>query len=135
MGRRGRRTPPAYGWAVAATVLLADDDDRFRALVRSVLEDDDYTVVAEAADARTAVALAAEHRPAVVVIDLVLPGAVGLSAVRELRSADPPHEVVVLSSLFDPELEDETVELGAHYLDKTAGIDALEAAIDALDGR
>ena len=39
--------------------------------------------------------------------------------------------MIVLSSLFDPAVEQEAAELGATYLDKTAGLDALEAAIDA----
>ena len=113
------------------TLLLADDDDRFRGLVRTVLEDDGYVVLAEAADAPSALALAAEHHPDVVVLDLVLPGAQGLSAVRALRTAEPPQPVIVLSALFDPAVEQEAADLGATYLDKTAGVDALEAAIDA----
>ena len=113
------------------TVLLADDDDRFRGLVRSVLEDDGYPVVAEAADAASALDLARAHEPDVVVLDLVLPGADGLSAVRSLRGTEPPTPVVVLSALFDPAVEQEAGELGATYLDKTAGLDALEAAIEA----
>jgi two-component system chemotaxis response regulator CheY len=116
---------------VATTVLLADDDQRFRALVRSMLVDDGYDVVAEASDAEEVIALAAAHDPAVVVVDLVLPGAQGLSVVRALLAAAPTRPVLVLSSLFDPAVEQEAVELGATYLDKTAGVDALEAAIDA----
>jgi DNA-binding NarL/FixJ family response regulator len=116
------------------TVLLADDDDRFRGLVRSVLEDDGYPVVAEAADAASALDRAREHGPDVVVLDLVLPGADGLSAVRALRATDPPTAVVLMSALFDPMLEQEAGVLGATYLDKTAGLDALEAAIDATVG-
>jgi DNA-binding NarL/FixJ family response regulator len=96
-----------------------------------MLEDDGYDVVAEAADAATVVALAAEHEPHVVVVDLVLPGATGLSAVRALLAAAPSRPVLVLSSLFDPAVEQEAADLGATYLDKTAGVDALEAAIDA----
>jgi DNA-binding NarL/FixJ family response regulator len=115
----------------STNVLLADDDDRFRTLVRSVLEDDGYVVVAEASDAASTVALASEHRPDIVVLDLVLPGAEGLSVVRELRHAEPPSSVLVLSSLFDPAVEQEAAALGASYLDKTEGLDALEAAIDA----
>ncbi len=117
------------------TVLLADDDVRFRSLVRSVLEDDGYAVVAEADDADGAVALAVEHDPDIVVVDLVLPGATGLSAVRALRADRPGRAVLVLSSLFDPAVEQEARDLGAGYLDKTEGLDALEAAIDAHVGR
>jgi two-component system chemotaxis response regulator CheY len=118
----------------ATTVLLADDDDRFRGLVKLVLEDDGYDIVGEAADAPTAVALAAELRPDIVVLDLVMRGADGLSTVRELLEADPSRPLLVLSSLFDPEVEQEVARLGARYLDKTEGVEALEAAIDASVG-
>ena len=116
---------------MATTVLLADDDERFRSLVRSMLVDDGYDVVAEAGDAASTLSLAADLDPAVVVVDLVLPGAEGLSTVRGLLAAAPGRRVLVLSSLFDPAVEQEAAELGATYLDKTAGVDALEAAIDA----
>ena len=125
-----------YGWRVApTTVVLADDDERFRGLVCSVLVDDGYDVVAEAGDADGVLALAAEHDPDVVVVDLVLPGAQGLSAVRTLRADRPHRAVLVLSSLFDPAVEQEAQELGAGYLDKTEGLDALEAAIEAQVAR
>jgi two-component system chemotaxis response regulator CheY len=131
--RRRRRTTRAYrGPVPLITVLLADDDARFRRLVRDVLVDDGFEVVAEAADAPTAVALAEQHRPDVVVIDLVLPGATGLSAVRELLAARPRRAVLVLSSLFDPAVEQEAEALGASYLDKTEGVEALEEAIEAV---
>jgi DNA-binding NarL/FixJ family response regulator len=117
---------------VATTVLLADDDERFRSLVRSMLVDDGYDVVAEAGDADAVLELAADRAPEVVVVDLVLPGAVGLSTVRALLAAAPHRPVLVLSSLFDPAVEQEAAELGATYLDKTAGVDALEEAIDAV---
>ncbi len=120
---------------MATTVVLADDDERFRGLVRDLLVDDGYDVVGEAGDAAGAVALAAAHEPDVVVVDLVLPGATGLSAVRELLAGRPRRAGLVLSSLFDPAVEQEAADLGATYLDKTQGVEALEAAIDAAVAR
>jgi len=114
----------------APTILLADDDERFRTIVRSLLEDDGYRVVAEAGDAAEAVREAERHRPDVVVVDLVMEGAVGLSAVEELLAMDPHRPVIVISSLFDPLLEIETGRLGAWYLEKVEGVDALEHTID-----
>jgi DNA-binding NarL/FixJ family response regulator len=99
--------------------------------VRSVLEDDGYAVVGEAADAGATLALADALAPDIVVLDLVMAGADGLSTVRSLRAATPPHAVLLLSSLVDPAMERELSELGASFLDKTAGLDALEEAIDA----
>lgn len=114
----------------AVSVVLADDDDRFRALVRSVLEDDGYRVVAEAADAYSARRVAREHRPDIVVLDLVMEGSRGLSTLREILADEPTQPVLVISSLFDPAVEQEVVGLGAWYLEKAEGLEALEHAID-----
>lgn len=110
--------------------MLADDDARFRALVRSVLEDDGYVVIAEAYDAASARSMTRQHRPDVVVLDLVMEGSHGLSTLRELLEDDPTQPVLVISSLFDPAVEREVVALGAWYLEKSEGVDALEHAID-----
>jgi DNA-binding NarL/FixJ family response regulator len=120
-------SPPSHR---PISVVIADDDDRFRALVRSVLEDDGYVVVAEAQDAATARSATREHRPDVVVLDLVMEGSVGLSTLRELLAEDPRQAVLVISSLFDPTVEREVVRLGAWYLEKAEGLEALEHAID-----
>ena len=111
-------------------VLLADDDVRFRTIVRSILEDDGYQVVAEAGDAGETRAMARLHHPDVVVLDLVMEGSVGLSTARELLDDDPRRPVVVISSLFDPLVEREAARMGAWYVEKMEGIDALEHAIN-----
>lgn len=112
------------------SVVLADDDDRFRALVRSVLEDDGYTVVAEADDAATVRSMALEHRPDVVILDLVMRGSDGLATLRAILEEDPGQPVLVISSLFDPSVEQEVVRLGGWYLEKAEGLEALEHAIN-----
>jgi DNA-binding NarL/FixJ family response regulator len=128
--------PHRYVESVEATVhplrpsiLLADDDDRFRTILRSLLEDDGYTVVAEASDAHETRAMARLHRPDVVVLDLVMDGSHGLSTARELLADDPARPVVVISTLFDPTLEQEAVRMGAWYLEKVEGVEALEHLI------
>jgi DNA-binding NarL/FixJ family response regulator len=112
------------------SVLLADDDVRFRHIVRSLLEDDGYRVVAEAGDAAETVAEAARHQPDVVVVDLVMEGSHGLSTIEALLALDPRRPVIVISSLFDPLIEIEAGKLGAWYLEKVEGVEALEHAID-----
>jgi DNA-binding NarL/FixJ family response regulator len=114
-----------------ASVVLADDDERFRELVRSILEEDGYQVLAEAANAGDAQAAVRDHHPDVVVLDLVLEGSTGLSTLRALLADEPRRPVLVISSLFDPVVEQEVVSLGAWYLEKVEGIEALEQAIDA----
>lgn len=113
-------------------MILADDDERFRALVRSVLEDDGYRVVAEAATPDEVAPAVAAHRPDVLVLDLVMGETDGLVTLREVRAEHPRVPVLVYSSLFDPVVEQQVVALGARYLEKVEGIEALEQAIDAV---
>jgi len=87
-------------------VLLADDQALLRAGFRLLLSAaDDIDVVGEAANGGTAVALAREHRPDVVLMDLRMPEVDGLTATR-LITADPALaavRVVVLTTFDDDE--------------------------------
>ncbi len=114
------------------SVVLADDDDRFRGLVSAVLADDGYRVLAEAVDAESARAAAHRHRPDVVILDLVMEGSRGLSTLREILADDPDQAVLVISSLFDPVIEQEVISLGAWYLEKAEGLEALEHSLDGI---
>lgn len=57
-------------------------------------------------------------------------GSVGLSTARELLADDPHRPVVVMSSLLDPVVEQEAVVIGAWYVEKVEGVEALEHLID-----
>jgi len=87
-------------------VLLADDQALLRAGFRLLLSAaDDIDVVGEAVNGGTAVALAREHRPDVVLMDLRMPEVDGLTATR-LIAADPALatvRVVVLTTFDDDE--------------------------------
>jgi DNA-binding NarL/FixJ family response regulator len=87
--------------AVAPTVLIVDDNERFRARARCRLEADGYAVVAEAADGAAALEAAWRHRPSVVLLDIQLPDMSGIAVAERLsRRSDPPD--VVLTSTHDP---------------------------------
>jgi DNA-binding NarL/FixJ family response regulator len=115
--------------------VLADDDERFRHLVRASLSDE-YELVGEARDAEEAIMVVralmdAGMTPDVVVLDYVMPGRDGMDAARELRELDPALPIVVFSSLFDRMLTLQVEALGLHYVEKAGGVDALEFAMQA----
>jgi CheY-like chemotaxis protein len=92
-------------------VLVVDDDDMIRRLVRTVLEADDFEVV-EANDGHAALNLTEEAAPAVIVLDIMMPGIDGVEVCRRLD-----HEsvkVVVLTARDDPTLENACREAGAN---------------------
>jgi two-component system response regulator ResD len=91
-------------------VLVVDDDEMIRRLVRAVLEADEFEVV-EARDGATALQLASETRPAVVVLDIMMPGLDGVEVCRRLDLE--AVKVIVLTAKDDPRLEDECRHAGA----------------------
>lgn len=105
---------------MAARVLLADDTPDIRALLRLVLSrQEDFEVVAEAADGSEAVDMARLHRPDVVLLDLAMPVMDGLEAIPGVRAAVPDCKIVVLSGFNADQMEAEALGAGADaYLEK-----------------
>ncbi|MCU1487109.1 MAG: two-component response regulator [Actinomycetia bacterium] len=116
--------------------LLVDDVEDIRALLRILMEQDGrFDVVAEAADGEEAIALAAEHQPDVVVLDLAMPVMDGLTALPALREAVPQVKVVILSGFPVDEMGPAAREAGAiGYLEKGRNVAALAADIHDLAG-
>ncbi|GAA4606159.1 DNA-binding NarL/FixJ family response regulator [Actinoplanes octamycinicus] len=82
-------------------VLLADDEPLFRTTVRRLLDaSPGITVVAEAGTGREAVALAADHRPDVALMDVRMPDGDGITATAQLTASPHPPRVLVLTT-FD----------------------------------
>ncbi|MGC7099063.1 response regulator [Amycolatopsis lurida] len=82
-------------------VLIADDDPVVRFGLNIMLRGaPDLRVVAEAGDGAEAVELARRHNPAVVLMDIRMPGTDGLTATETLRSRSPAPQVIVLTT-FD----------------------------------
>lgn len=72
---------------MAATILVCDNEEPLRALIRATLDSDDYRVV-EARDGDESLELAHSARPDLIVLDVMMPGRSGLEVLRELRD-DP----------------------------------------------
>ena len=84
--------------AVGLTVLIVDDHAAFRASARALLEAEGLDVIGEAADGAQALRAVAELEPAIVVLDVQLPGLDGIEIANQLASGRDPPAVVLVSS-------------------------------------
>jgi DNA-binding NarL/FixJ family response regulator len=79
-------------------VLIVDDHASFRRGARTLLDSEGFEVVGEAADGGSAVALAAELEPDLVLLDIQLPDSDGFVVAERLLAADPHLRIVLVSS-------------------------------------
>jgi CheY-like chemotaxis protein len=86
---------------MATTLLIVDDDARFRRFARLLLEREGFTVVGEAADGAGALSEVAAHRPQVVLLDLQLPDISGFEVARRIVNGGGEGPAVVLTSSRD----------------------------------
>src|SRR6266516_3190110 len=114
-------------------IVLADDHVVLRQGLRALIErEPDLAVVAEADNGLEAIERALEHRPDLVLMDLIMPELDGASATAKLRSIYPDVRVVILSSLDEDEAVVSAVRAGAiGYVRKNVPIQQLVQTIRA----
>jgi DNA-binding NarL/FixJ family response regulator len=117
------------------SVLLADDQALVRAGFSLILNaEPDIDVVGEAGDGTEAAALAAELKPAVVLMDIRMPGLDGIEATRRITAAAPETRVLMLTTFDLDEYVVSAFRAGASgFLLKTAPRDQLVAAVRTID--
>jgi DNA-binding NarL/FixJ family response regulator len=122
-------TPPA-----AIRVLVADDQRVVREGLVLLLELlGGIEVVGAAADGEQALALAADLRPDVVLMDLRMPRLDGVAATRRLRERDPEIRVIALTTYDDEQSVVQALRAGARgYLTKDAGAEEIRQALEAV---
>ncbi len=133
-GASGR---PSWRRGMTAVRVLAADDQRVvregLAMLLGLLPD--VEVVGTAADGEEVLALAAELRPDVILMDLRMPRMDGVEATRRLRERDPAVKVVVLTTYADDRSVLDALRAGAlGYLTKDAGAAEIQQALHRVAG-
>jgi type II secretory ATPase GspE/PulE/Tfp pilus assembly ATPase PilB-like protein/ActR/RegA family two-component response regulator len=119
------------------TVLLVEDEEQLRRVMKDLLEREGYTV-AEARDGVQALDQVDRFAPDVIILDLNLPGIDGYSVLTQIRSrpATRTIPVVVLTAKGDEDNEVRVFELGADdFITKPFRAKALSARLEAVLGR
>ena len=118
-------------------VLLVEDEDQLRRVMKDLLERDGY-IVAEARDGVQALDQVDRYAPDIIVLDLNLPGLDGYSVLQQLRSRPATRgiPVMVLTAKGDEDNEVRVFELGADdFITKPFRARALSARLEAVLGR
>ena len=119
-------------------ILLADDHTIVRKGLRMLLESHEgFHVVAEAANGREAVALAEQHQPDVVVMDVAMPILNGIEAARQLCGSGTPSSIVFLSMHSDEGYVLKALKSGAkgYLLKDSAEHDLINAVKTVSEGK
>jgi DNA-binding response OmpR family regulator len=96
----------------AKTILIVDDEETIREVVRRYLEHDGFKVT-EAADGDSALVQVNAHPPALIVLDLMLPGTDGWTVARRVRAVHSYIPIIMLTARGDTRDRIEGLDLGA----------------------
>ncbi|MEW6595414.1 MAG: response regulator [Thermodesulfobacteriota bacterium] len=111
-------------------VLIAEDEAHIRLLLRKIMEQMGAVVVAEATNGQEAVDLFQQHRPHIVLMDVVMPVLDGKEAIRRIMAMERCAFVIVLSALSSMDVVKECLALGAaNFIRKDNPVDQIKRYI------
>ncbi|MBI3894620.1 MAG: response regulator transcription factor [Acidobacteria bacterium] len=113
-------------------ILIADDDDLIRQMVKNFLEQrPEWEVVGEATNGYEAVQKAAQLHPELAILDISMPELNGLDAARQIRSTLPKTEMIALTMYDSPEMKREAFQIGIRsYILKARLVRDLAPAVE-----
>jgi two-component system chemotaxis response regulator CheY len=98
---------------MSATVMIVDDAIFMRSILRGIMKDKGYTVVAEAASGIEAMKNLHTYNPDIITLDIILPDANGLDLLESILKACPRTKVVVCSSIGQEQIIKKALDHGA----------------------
>lgn len=95
------------------SIVIADDNDMMRSILRGMLRNQEYDVVGEARNGSVAVEIVGRLKPDIVCMDVMMPEKNGIAALAEIKAAQPNVEIIMVTSSSDPETVQESILNGA----------------------
>jgi len=95
------------------SIVIADDNDMMRSILRAMLRGEEYDVIGEARNGQAAIDTVTRLQPDIVCMDVMMPEKSGIEALREIKQARPETEVVMVTSNSDSETVQESILNGA----------------------
>ena len=96
-----------------ADILIADDSDAIRLVLKDILSIGEHDVVAEAIDGEEAVTLYQKHNPQILLLDLAMPKKDGFAVVKEIIEYDPKAKIILITASDDQKIINQCLDNGA----------------------
>ena len=106
-------------------VLIANDQSSFRQQTRDTMQAIPWvSIVAEAKNGVEAIELVKQHRPDVVLMDIVMPGIDGIEATRHIKEIAPQTKIIAITAYDNAEFPKQSIEAGADIFIKKEELDS-----------
>ena len=96
-----------------AKIMIADDSDAIRLVLKDILSIGEHEVLTEAADGAEAVDFYQEHTPDLLLLDLAMPKKDGLTVVKEIMQIDPNAKIILITASDNQKVINQCLEHGA----------------------
>ncbi|MCK8823970.1 response regulator [Fuchsiella alkaliacetigena] len=114
-------------------VLITDDAQFMRTMLKQLVEEQGYEVVAEAEDGKKAIELYKEHSPDLVTMDITMPEMDGIEATKEILDFDPNAIIVMCSAMGQKPMVVDALEAGAKdFIVKPIQAEKVKETLDSI---
>lgn len=96
-----------------ANIMIADDSDAIRLVLKDILEIGKHSVVAEAINGEEAIDLYFKTNPDLLLLDLAMPKKDGLSVLKEILEKDSKAKIVLITASDDQKIINQCLQIGA----------------------
>jgi two-component system chemotaxis response regulator CheY len=119
---------------MSATVMIIDDAVFMRNILRAIVKEKGYSVIAEAASGIEAMRTLHDHHPDIIILDIILPDSNGLDLLESIIKVRPLSKVVVCSSISQESTVRKAIDSGAKaFIQKPFTPEKVLDALESLE--
>jgi len=107
-----------------ASILIADDSDAIRLVLKDILDIGHYTILDEAINGQEAVEKFSKNKPDLLLLDLAMPKKDGLTVVKEIMAVHPDAKIILITASDNQKIINDCIKAGAFaYISKPFDFD------------